>query len=85
MEVFVWREIHITDSYEEIFYYTTYKIAYISVLVFRRLREFRLLIPINSKQNRRQRDLYSICSDLLVCSRFVFHLFYELTSKGRLF
>ena len=58
MEVFVWREIHITDSYEEIFYYTTYKIAYISVLVFRRLREFRLLIPINSKQNRRQRDLY---------------------------
>ena len=23
-----------------------------------RLREFRLLIPINSKQNRRQRDLY---------------------------
>ena len=57
MEVFVWREIHITDSYEEIFYYTTYKIAYISVLVFRRLREFWLLIPINSKQNRRQRDI----------------------------
>ena len=56
IEVFFWREIHITDSYEENFYYT--KIAYISVLVFRRLREFRLLIPINSKQNRRQRDLY---------------------------